>query len=256
VKTGPITLRDSSSASLSPPQARKLPCDSCLGRSLGVCTPLDDRRLVDLLALGGRRHWAKREFLYRAGDPVQTFYKITKGIVVESRMLDDGRRQLVGIRTTGDLCGYPENFGRHLFNAESLTEVEACAFDKRKFHAFVAHHADVAAALADETLRKLKRASENLMVMGQLKSTERVAHFVAEICELQATRHVDTGLLKLYLTRQEVGDYLGLTLETVSRSFTKLRHLRVLALVGTDAVAILDRKRLHAMAQMSDVTPG
>jgi CRP/FNR family transcriptional regulator len=251
VKNGPITLNEASRTSLSLPPARKLPCDSCPGRSLGICSPLDDQGLGQLLALGGRRHWSKREFIYRADEPVQMFYKITRGIVVESRMLDDGRRQIVGIRATGDLCGFPENGGRQLFSGQALTEVEACAFEKRKFHAFIGHRVDLARALADETSRKLKRATENLMVMGQLKSTERVAHFVAEISELHASKRLDTPLVKLHLTRQEVGDYLGLTLETVSRSFTKLRQLRVLALVGSDGVAILDRKRLYALAQMS-----
>ncbi|TMJ24815.1 MAG: Crp/Fnr family transcriptional regulator, partial [Alphaproteobacteria bacterium] len=247
VKTEHIEIREDSRASLSQlPHARKLPCDTCPGRSLGVCSPLDDLRLAHLLALGGRRHWAKREFIYRAGDPMQMIYKIITGIVVESRMLYDGRRQIVGIRTTGDLCGYPENRGRYLFSGEALTEVEACAFDKRKFDALVAGHVDMACALADDTSRKLERASENLTVMGQLISTERVAHFVVEIGELNASRQIDTDPLKLHLTRQEIGDYLGLTLETVSRSFTRLRQLRILALVGTDAVAILDRKRLHA----------
>ena len=252
MKTEHIEIREDSRASLSQlPHARKLPCDTCPGRSLGVCSPLDDLRLAHLLALGGRRHWAKREFIYRADDPVQMIYKITKGIVAESRMLDDGRRQIVGIRATGDLCGYPENRGRHLFSGEALTAVEACAFDGRKFHALIAGHVDLACALAGDTSRRLERASENLTVMGQLNSTERVAHFLVEIGELNASRHVATDPLKLHLTRQEIGDYLGLTLETVSRSFTKLRNLHIVALVGADAVAILDRKRLCALAQTS-----
>ena len=166
-------------------------------------------------------------------------------------MLDDGRRQIVGIRAAGDLCGYPENRGHHLFSGEALTEVEACAFDRRKFHASIAGHVDLACALIDDTSRKLERASENLTVMGQLNSTERVAHFLVEIGELRASGQIDTRPLKLHLTRQEIGDYLGLTLETVSRSFTKLRHLHIVALVGADAVAILDPKRLYALAQTS-----
>jgi len=239
VKIERIETRDASRASLSrPPQARKLPCDTCPGRSLGICSPLDDQRLAHLLTLGGRRHWVKREFIYRADDPVQMIYKLTKGIVVESRVLDDGRRQIVGIRTPGDLCGYPENHGRYLFSGEALTEVEACAFDWRKFHALIGGHVDLACALADDASRKFERASENLTVMGQLKSTERVAHFLVEMCELQTISHIQANPLKLHLTRQEIGAYLGLTLETVSRSFTKLRHLRILALVGKGAVAI------------------
>jgi len=150
-----------------------------------------------------------REFIYRADDPVQMIYKLTKGIVVESRMLDDGRRQIVGIRATGDLCGYPENHGRYQFSGEALTAVEACAFDGRKFHALIAGDIDLARALGNDTSRKLVRASENLMVIGQLVSIERVAHFVVEIAELNASRQIDTDPLKLHLTRQEIGDISG-----------------------------------------------
>jgi CRP/FNR family transcriptional regulator len=252
VKSERIEIREASHASLSQlPQAGKLPCDTCPGRSLGICSPLDDQRLAHLVTLGGRRHWAKHEFIYRADDPVQMLYKITKGILMESRLLSDGRRQIVGIRTVGDLCGYPEHGGRHLFSAEAQTEVEACAFERTKLNAFVGRHIDLACALAEETSDRLIRASENMTVMGQLRSTERVAHFVVEICDLQAMGCIDANPLKLHLTRQEIGDYLGLTLETVSRSFTKLRQLRIVALVGTDAVAILDRKRLYALAHIS-----
>ena len=189
--------------------------------------------------------------MYRADEPLRVFYKITKGIVTESRTLDDGRRQIVGIRTVGDLCGYPAHKGRSLFSGEALTEVEACAFDGEKFAAFIGRHVDLACALAEDMSDKLKRATDNMTVIGQLKSTERVAHFLVEIYELYASRHIGTEPLTLYLTRQEIADYLGLTLETVSRSFSKLRDMRVIALVGGDAVAILDEDKLSDIAKVS-----
>ncbi|MBN9086547.1 MAG: Crp/Fnr family transcriptional regulator [Reyranella sp.] len=232
----------------SPP--RKLLCDSCLGSSLGICRPLDDQRLAQLLAMGGRRRWSKREFMYRTDEPARTVYKITKGIVAESRTLDDGRRQIIGIRTVGDLCGYPEHRGRYLFCAEALTEVEACAFDGEKFVAFIGRDIDLACALAEDVSDRLRRATRNLTVIGQLKSTERVAHFLVEIHELYVSRHICTHPLTLHLTRQEIADYLGLTLETVSRSFSRLRDMRLIALVGGDAVAILDEDRLSHIAKV------
>ena len=230
---------------------RKLLCDSCPGRSIGICRPLDDQRLGQLLALGGRRRWAKRELMYRADEPVRSVFKITKGIVAESRTLDDGRRQIIGIRTVGDLCGYPEHRGRYLFSAEALTEVEACGFDNEKFTAFIGRNIDLACALAEDVSDRLKRATENLTVIGQLKSTERVAHFLVEIHELYTSRHVCTHPLALHLTRQEIADYLGLTLETVSRSFSRLRDMRLIALVGGDAVAILDEDKLSNIAKVA-----
>ena len=182
---------------------------------------------------------------------MQAFYKITRGIVIESRTLDDGRRQIVGIRTIGDLCGYPEHNGRYLFTAEAQTEVEACAFDRTRFQAFVARNNDVACALAEDTSERLKRASENMTVIGQLKSTERVAHFLIEIFDLYSKHHIGVQPLTLHLTRHEIADYLGLTLETVSRSFSKLRDLELIALVGADSVAILDERKLSDIAKVS-----
>jgi|tagenome__1003787_1003787.scaffolds.fasta_scaffold20596698_1 CRP/FNR family transcriptional regulator len=249
IKTEQIRVRDSWLASVSQetPLA-KLPCDACPGRSRGVCAPLDDARLKRLLQLGGRRRWMRREILYRADEPVQAFYKITRGIVVESRTLVDGRRQIIGIRALGDLCGYPAHEGHYLFTGEALTDVHACAFNGERFDAFVGGDVDVACALAQDVSGKLQRATAHMAAMGQLRSAERVAHFLMEMHELYACRYLPVHPLELQLTRQEIADYIGLTLETVSRAFSKLRDLRVIALVGNDAVAILDKDRLCALA--------
>jgi len=201
--------------------------------------------------MGGQRHWAKREFLYRSDDPVQALYKITKGVVAESRVLDDGRRQIVGIRTVGALCGYPDHGGRYLFSAEALTEVEACSFERTRFNAFVGRHIDLACALAEDTSERLVRATENMTVIGQLRSTERVAHFLIEIFALYARHPIGPQPQVLHFTRQEIADYLGLTLETVSRCFSKLQDLHLIALVGGDSVAILDEQKLASVARVS-----
>ena len=189
--------------------------------------------------------------MYRADDDANMYYKITKGFVAESRSLDDGRRQIVGIRMVGDLCGYPDHNGSHQFSAEALTEVEACALERHKFEAFISQHSDLAHALAEDVTEKLRRATQNMTVIGQLKSTERVAHFLVEMDERYTARQVGRHPLVLHLTRQEIADYLGLTLETVSRSFTKLKDMHVIALVGNDSVAILNERRLSDIAKLS-----
>ena len=113
-----------------------LPCDRCVGRALNLCKPLDDASLRRLLALGSVRHWKRHETLFRAGDPMTSFFKIRKGIVAVSRTLDDGRRQIIAIRAPGDCVGYLDNNGKYAFEGEALTDVEACAFDRRGFDAF------------------------------------------------------------------------------------------------------------------------
>jgi len=201
-------------------------------------------RLAQLRSFGGPRVWAKGETLFRAGDPVGSFFKIRSGIAAVFRVLDDGRRQVVALRAPGDCLGYLEEGWRYSFEGVALTELEACAFDRRQFDAFAARNPDLAAATAEALSAALKQTGQAMVVLGQLKSTERVAHFLVEIDTLYRARHVTRTSLSLLMTRSQIADYLGLTIETVSRAFGKLRKRGVIELAGNDEVIILDRARL------------
>jgi CRP/FNR family transcriptional regulator len=227
-----------------------LPCDRCVGRSLNLCKPLDGSRLQVMLALGGIRHWKKHETVFRADAPMGAFFKIRSGIVAVSRTLDDGRRQIVAIRAPGDCVGYLDNDGKYAFDGEALTDVEACAFDRRGFDAFAAQHPDLAAAVAEALSAALKQSGQDMLVLGQLRSTERVAHFLAEIDTLYRQRAVSSRPLSLKMSRTEIADYLGLTLETVSRAIGRLKVRDVIGLMGSDEVVVLDNNKLRQIAKV------
>ena len=132
--------------------------------------------------MGGQRRWAKRQLLYYGNEPAQAFYKITKGIVAEVMdVVDDGRRQIVAIRTVGDLCGYPTRAGRYILTGLAITPVEACAFEAEKFNANMGRNVEFACAVADDVSERLNKAAVRLSVVGRLRSVERVAHFILEM---------------------------------------------------------------------------
>ena len=163
--------------------------------------------------------------------------------------MDNGRRQIVAVRRPGDCVGYLDTDGGYAFEGEALTDVEACAFDRRRFDAFAAQHPDLAAAVAKALSAALGQWGEHMLVLGQLRSTERVAHFLAEIDTLYQQRHVSSKPLSLKMSRAEIADYLGLTIETVSRAFTKLKKRHVIGLVGSDEVVVLDNDRLRQIGK-------
>jgi len=220
---------------------------------IGICEPLDDDRLAYLLSLGPRQRWTKGELMFQAGEAMGYFHKLTKGVVLVYRSFEDGRRQIVGVHSIGDLCGYLEKDGTYNFSGVALTDVEACSFDRRRFDAFVARNPDLGSALADDMSDKLKRAAENMAVIGQLKSTERVAYFLLQLADVYSLKMGLTEPLQLHLTRDQIADHLGLRLETVSRSFTILKDRGLIVLVRGDAVSILDRRRLAEFARLSAV---
>jgi CRP/FNR family transcriptional regulator len=205
-------------------------------------------RLEHKLALGGLRYWRKHEALFRAGDPMGPFYKIRTGIVAVSHITDDGRRQIIALRAPGDCVGYLDSDGTYAFEGDALTDVEACAFNRRRFDAFAAQHSDLAAAVDEALSGALIQAGEMMFVLGKLRSTQRVAYFHAEISALYAERHLSAQPLSLHMSLTDIADYLGLSLETVSRSMSKLKKRNIIALVESDAVVILDHARLRTQA--------
>ena len=227
-----------------------MPCDRCVGRSLNLCKPLDDAGLQTMLSLGGIRHWKNREIIFCAGAPMGAFYKIRSGIVAVSHTIDDGRRQIVAVRGPGDCVGYLDNDGRYAFEGQALTEVEACAFDRRRFDAFTAGHPDLAAAVAEALSAALKQSGQAMLVLGQLRSTERVAHFLAELDTRYRMGAIASGPMSLRMSRTEIGDYLGLTVETVSRAIRKLKNRDVIRLMASDEVVVLDRDKLRQIAKV------
>lgn len=180
------------------------------------------------------------------------FFKIRKGIVAVSHTLEDGRRQITALRAPGDCVGYLEKDGVYAFEGEALTDVEACAFDRRRFDDFVSVQPDLAAALVEALSSALKQSGMLSLVLGQLRSTERVAHFLAEISALYAERHVSLARpLTLHMGRSEIADYLGLTIETVSRSIGKLKSRGIIATAESGEVVILDDQRLREAGKVS-----
>jgi CRP/FNR family transcriptional regulator len=118
--------------------------------------------------------------------------------------------------------------------------VEACAFDRRGFDALVADNPTLAAALAEALSQALTQSAESMLVVGKLRSTERVAHFLAEMVLVHRRSSAVGAPLRLHMNRTEIADYLGLTVETVSRSIGKLKKRSVISLLESDEVIVLN----------------
>jgi CRP/FNR family transcriptional regulator len=97
----------------------------------------------------------------------------------------------------------------------------------------------------------LKQSGQDMLVLGRLRSTERVAHFLAEIDTLYRQRAVSSGPLSLKMSRTEIADYLGLAIETVSRAIGKLKNRDVIGLMGSDEVVVMDNNKLRQIAKVA-----
>ena len=167
-----------------------------------------------------------------------------------SRTLDDGRRQIVAVRAPGDCVGYLDVDGRYAFEGEALTDVEACAFDRRRFDAFAAQHPDLAAAVGEALSAALRQSGEAMLVLGQLKVDRARRPFPGRDRHALPAAPYLVRALTLKMSRAEIADYLGLTIETVSRAFGKLKARNVIGLIGNDEVVVLDSDRLRQIGKV------
>lgn len=174
--------------------------------------------------------------IYGQGERSGNHYKVEFGAVRIYRLLADGRRQISAFHLAGEVFGF-EAHATHQFFAEAI-----CATGLRVLRRS-SRPDDVAGELLPMALQSLVRAQGHLLVLGRQSAVERVAAFLAEMSERQG----DLRNIELPMPRIDIADYLGLTIETVSRVFTKLRQQGIIRLTGLRNVEVLKWQALQDM---------
>ncbi len=226
------------------------PCRHCGAREFNICQALDAAQQDRLFALATRLQLGKRERLFAAGDPARHVYNLTEGTVSVSRSLADGRRQILGFLLPGDFLGL-EPGESHRCDAEALTEAKVCRFERTIFETFLQDNPEVALRLLRIASSDLAQAGRHELLLGRKTAVERIATFLLDLCDRSGARHLRTRPLALPMTRSEIADYTGLTIETVSRVLGRLRSGKVIELVGASAVRVLDDEELERLSGAS-----
>lgn len=223
------------------------PCRLCGAREFNLCQALDMGQQEKLFALAHRQQLGKRCRLFSAGEPVRHVYNLTEGTVCLSRSLADGRRQILGFLLPGDFLGF-EPGETHRCDAETLTEAKVCRFERPVFEEFLQDNADAALRLLRIASTDLAQAARHEVLLGRKTAVERIASFLVDLRQRSGARHLRTQPLALPMTRSEIADYTGLTIETVSRVLGRLRSGKVIELIGASAVRILDDGELERLS--------
>ncbi len=161
------------------------------------------------------------------------------------KLLPDGRRQIVGFALAGDFLGLAlmERYG---VSAEAVTEVSACRFARDAFTAYVEAKPHLLRRLHEFASHELSLAQDQMVLLGRRSAEERIAAFLIGMRDRLARLRQPSVTVPLPMSRQDIADYLGLTIETVSRTITKMARNRLL-LVVPDGVRLLDPARLAAL---------
>ncbi|MEK9969424.1 MAG: cyclic nucleotide-binding domain-containing protein, partial [Ferrovibrio sp.] len=185
---------------------------------------------------------------FTEGDNADYVYNITGGSVSIAKSMLDGRRQIAGFLGAGDFLGVNTK-NNYTVSAEALTETHLCRFPRTAFRRLLDETPCLEHRLLAVAESEIAAAQEQILLLGRKTAMERIASFLLlQSARMKARGMADNPVL-LPMTRAEVGDYLGLTIETVSRCFTKLRKLDVIGLPAPDRVQIRNVERLKALSE-------
>jgi CRP/FNR family transcriptional regulator, nitrogen fixation regulation protein len=191
--------------------------------------------------IGAPMRFARNAEIYGEDEPAEYLYQVISGAVRTYRMLDDGRRQISAFYLPGDVFGI-EAGDIHLSSAEAISDAQVLVVKRSAVMARAEREQDLAKQLWTLTVRELQRVHEHSLVL--IKSAEeRVAGFLLEM----AGRSSSAAAIELPMSRQDIADYLGLTIETVSRTFTQLAHSQTIALETSRRVVFRNRAALHRL---------
>lgn len=229
-----------------PKPAPDNPCAACPVRELSICGAVEPDQLGQLHAIVAHRMLEPGETLFFEGDRSDALYIITDGCVRLHKMLADGRRQITGFLFPSDFLGLALR-ERYAYSAEAIGAVAICRYPKAKLEALLDRFPAMERRLLAVASNELAAAQDQMLLLGRKSAIEKVASFLFLLLKRMQIKG-GRDRLDLPMTRTDMGDYLGLTIETVSRSLTRLKRDKVIRFVTPQTIEIADAARLAELA--------
>ena len=228
-------------------------CDHCPVRHQAVCGAMDEVQIKKLGQIAHRKKMAPGQTIISDEEPVDFFANVISGAVKLTKTLPDGRQQIVGLLFAPDFLGRAYSKSNP-YTAEAATEVEICTFPNAAFERLVGEYPGLQQRLFQHTLDELDAARDWMLLLGRKTAEEKVAsflHMLARRSLMIGCQHSGNGGIasfELPLTRADIADYLGLTIETVSRQLTRLKTSNVIKLNSNRLILVPDVERLARVA--------
>ena len=220
-------------------------CQSCEARHQGICGAMTPEQLLAISKHTRRvRREAGQEIMADAM-PIASYANVLKGVVKLTKVLEDGRQQVVGLQFAPDLLGRPFASESRV-TAETASDVELCMIPKAALEALMSAGGPVEHRIMMQALRELDEARDWMVTLGRKTAAEKVASFLYLLAtHIDPTEEEALVTFDLPLSRADMADFLGLTIETVSRQLTKLKTGKVIEIANYRHVTIADLAQLR-----------
>lgn len=232
-------------------------CIDCTLRARCLPAPLTGDEVWQFDELfEGQRHLGKGEALFHAGSPLDCLFVIRAGSVKTNILAEDGREQVAGYLLPGDIVGLDGiATGTHTCSAYALEGCELCALPFERLEYLGQTLPELRQTLRQLLACEVNRNHCHMLLLGSMRAEERVIAFLLDLAARYRQRGYSPSEFVLHMTREEIGSYLGLKLETVSRVFSRLQGEGLIATHGRE-VRLLNPMRLHQLLGKDSLHPG
>jgi CRP/FNR family nitrogen fixation transcriptional regulator len=180
--------------------------------------------------------------VYAEGDEARSFYKVASGVVRTCRFLSDGRRQIEAFHMAGEVFGF-EAGGEHRMSAEAVSDCTVVAYRRRGLETMVAQDEKLGRWFFSHAMTNMALTREHMLLLGRGSAAQKISSFLLEAAQREGARDV----VDLAMSRQDIADYLGLTIETVSRTLSQLERDGTIKLPTARRVVLKDRRALRML---------
>jgi len=222
-------------------------CATCEIRSYSFCRCLKDDQLNIFSKISSEKEFKNKQTVFLQEEESKNLYNITKGNIKIYKLLRDGRIQIIGFLYPGDFFGSYKK-GKYNYSAESIGNVKLCVFKQEVLDNYLEKNMNLAKELLHMTSHELTLAQDRIGVLGKLNANQRMAAFILNISKQRARIGWQDNPISLPMVRQDIADYLGLTLETVSRELTKLKTSNLIKVLSSSQIYLRDKASLSVIS--------
>jgi CRP-like cAMP-binding protein len=205
-----------------------------------------DEDVRALQQIGTKSRFARNETIFNEGDEAKYAYKVVSGAVRLCKHMADGRRQIADFLLPGDFFGFLQ-FGFYSFTAEAIGDVVVMCYPQRQLEQIGNSTPSLRKRLLVLLSQRLLGMQDHLVMLGRQTAKERVASFLIQLAERSGVE--EDGPMELPMSRQDIADYLGLTIETICRTLSEFKRVKLIGLPDLHQVVLKDLEALHAIAE-------
>jgi len=222
-------------------------CKTCWARRFSFCETLHNKDMGEFFDSASYTKVESGTVFIRDGEKFPFYFNINRGTTRSFKILPDGRRQILNFGVPGTMMGFSQHASFD-FSIESITDVSLCRFSKDKVDFYSNKHPELRKAIMDNMMSELFDSYAHILVLGKMSAKERLAFFLIKQNKIGFKIYGQMNKIILPMNRYDISDYLGVTTETISRTFTQFETEGLITSLKASEIIIRDRRRLAALA--------